>query len=459
MRRTAAEDLEPRLAVSVPTFANGDLALVDDASAAGGRLVARFRLREGARWHDGVAVTAGDIRFGWEHDRAGRGGSVAQAMADRVDGVDVIDDRTVRVSYRAGERWDLYALAPRAMPRHLLEDADAAARQRYAARPIHAGPYRVVSREAGTIALEAFAEHVIARPQIERIVVRSFPSRAALIAALTGGDVDVAPSPALEADLASTLDRSLGDRVSYKQAQAIAMLRFGPRLSHPTVRGAVSQTVDRERIARAVFGGRARVPASYLVAPLWAAAETGEPPRIDRDRGRALMEGAGARRGNFGVAELGGDRLVVTVLVPQGSPALVEAARGVAVDLAVLGIAAVVSERPGAEVDERVRRGEHDLAIVVDQADDPLIASERYRGMVSAWYDVLADAARASADRADKRAIYAEMQRLWTEASPALPLFQVLKVDIAPVRMDRVQPASHAEPITWNVGEWRPLAR
>lgn len=459
VRRTATEDLEPRLAASVPTLANGDVALVEDPAAPGGRLVARFRLRDGARWHDGTSVTADDVRFGWEHDRAAAAGSEARTMAERVDSVDVIDDRTVRVSYRAGERWDLYALAPRALPRHLLLGASADARERYASRPVHAGPYRIADRSGGAVTLEAFAEHVIARPQIDRIVVRSFPTRTALVAALLGGDVDVAPSPGLEADLAATLDRSFGDRVSYKQAQAIAMLRFGPRFADPLVRLAITHAIDRDRIARTVFGGRARVPVSYLVAPLWAANDLVAPVRFDRDRARAIMAAAGATRGGFGIAELRGDRLVVALLVPQGSTALEQAARGIAVDLAVLGIAVEVSERPHAEIEERVQRGGHDLALVIDQADDPLLASERYRGRVSDWFDVLGDAARASPDRVEKRAIYAEMQRLWADSAPAVPLFQVLKVDIAPVRMDRVQPASHTAPITWNIGEWKPLPR
>jgi hypothetical protein len=53
--------------------------------------------------------------------------------------------------------------------------------------------------------------------------------------------------------------------------------------------------------------------------------------------------------------------------------------------------------------------------------------------------------------------VYAELQRLWSDAVPALPLYQVLKVDIAPARMDGIHPASHSAPITWNVDAWRPI--
>ena len=455
MRRTATEDLEPRLAEAIPTFANGDLVVLPDAGAPTGRLVAVFRLREGLRWHDGAPVDAADVRFAYEQDRAAPAGSEARALADRIDRVDVIDERSVRVSYRAGERWDLYALAPRALPRHLLEGATAAARARYASRPVHAGPYRVVDRVSGTIVLEAFPEHVGGPPRLARVVVRTYRDRSALLGALIAGDVDVAPSPGFDADLASTLDRSLGDRVAYTQAMAVAMLRFGPRLADPAVREAASLTIDRERIARSVFGGRVRVPSSYLVAPLWAATEGLATPPLDRSSARALLERAGARRGSFGIAELRGDRLVVTLIVPAGSTALIEAARGVAVDLALLGIAVDVSERTADEVEQRVQRGDFDLALVIERADDPLLATERYRGAVSPWFDVLADAARSATDRAEKRALYAELQRLWSESVPALPIHQVLTVDVLPAGAEGIHPASHAAPVTWDLGEWR----
>jgi peptide/nickel transport system substrate-binding protein len=458
VRRTATEDLEPRLATSVPTVENGDLRVVADPQAPGGRLVATFHLRDGVRWHDGRPLTAGDVRFAYEQDREARPGTDERIVADRMESVEAVDERTVRVTYRAEERYDLYALAPRALPRHLLESADAAARDQYSRSPIHAGAYRIAGRAPGVVTLEAFPGHVLGAPRIRRIVVRSYSSRTILLGAVLAGEVDIAPSPAFDADLAATLERSTADRglqILYTPAQAVAMLRFGPRLAEPAIREAAALTVDRERTARAVFGGRARIPSSYLVAPLWAAAEIGGATRLDRARANALLERAGYRRGNFGIAERGADRLIVTLIVPVSSPALLEAARGVAVDLAVLGIAVQVSERPLSEVDDRVARGDFDLAVREERADDPLIATDRFRGAVSPWWDVLSEAARDTRDRTEARPIYAEMQRLWSDAVPALPLYQVLKVDVVPARLDGARPAAHAAPLTWNASEWR----
>lgn len=456
VRRNATEDLEPRLAVSIPSFENGDLHLVADDGAPSGRLVATFHLREGLRWQDGQPLTAGDVRFAFDQDGGAPAGSDVRLVADRMERVEALDDRTVRVTYRAGERWDLFALGPRALPRHLLAGGgDAAAR--YAARPVHAGPYRIVDRSSGSTVLEAFADHVLGPPRIARVVVRSYPSRTILLGALLAGEVDVAPSPSFEADLAATLDRLTADRalqVLYTPAQAIAMLRSGPKLAEPAIRAAAELTIDRERTARAIFSGRTRIPSSYLVPPVWAALDTGGVRRLDRAAANGLLQRAGYRRGDLGIAERDGARMIVTLVAPASSPALVEAARGVSADLALLGIAVQVSPRPLSEVQDLVRRGDFDLALLEERADDPLIATERYRGL-SPWFDVLADSARAAADRAAARQAYAELQRVWSEEALALPVYQVLKVDVVPARLQGARPAAHGAPLTWNVGEWR----
>lgn len=454
VRRTATEDLEPRLAESVPTIANGSAAIRIEAGDP--RLIADFRIREGARWHDGAPVTAEDVRFAFDQDRAAQEGSAARAVADRMERMDMVDDRTVRVTYRAGERWDLYALGPRAMPRHLLESA--AARADYERVPRHAGPYRIAERVPGRITLVPFEGYVAGRPEIDRIVVRAFDDRTALLAAFGRRAIDVIPHPALDADLARTLDRSAdgsSHQVLYTQTQQVAMLRLGGHFTEPGLRQAISLAVDRDRISRAVFAGRVRAPTTYIVPPLWAAAELGPPRGPDREAARAHLASARYRRGAFGIAERDGAQLVGTLLVPRGSIALEGVARSVAGDLAAIGVAVDVSERDLTDVEDRVRRGDFDLAVLAEPADDPLLATERYRGLVAPWSDVLADAARAAAGRAEQGALYAELQRLWSAAAPAVPLYQVLKVDVVPARLQNVRATAHSVPLTWNAAAWR----
>jgi peptide/nickel transport system substrate-binding protein len=283
--------------------------------------------------------------------------------------------------------------------------------------------------------------------------------------ALLRGDIDVAPSPVLEADLARTLDRFADGTLllaHYVPTEAMTVLRFGPdarRFGDPNVREAVELTIDRQSIVDDVFVGRARVPRAYLPPPQWAAAEDQPPARPDRDRARALLAEAGFVRGQFGILERGSERLTATISVATGSAARTDVARRVAGDLASIGVAADVRERPLADLAADVAAGRFDLAITSEETADPQLASERWWGLVDPWFDALARLAAEAPDRAEKRAVYGEMQRIWSERRPALPLYQELRVDVAPQALAEIQPPPSGAPLSWNVWQWSFVVR
>jgi ABC-type transport system substrate-binding protein len=277
--------------------------------------------------------------------------------------------------------------------------------------------------------------------------------------ALRRGEIDVAPSPTLEPDLTRVLDDFADDtersglRTYYTQAEGIETLRYGPRFADALLRRALELSIDRTRIAESVFAGRARIPASYLVAPYREAADIGAAARVDRPRARALLRAAGFQAGTFGIVERAGDRLIATLLVADGSPPRVEAARLVAGDLAAIGIAIDVRVQPAAAIESAVARGAFDLALLPEAASDALAATDRYSGRAGPWFDALSLAARG-APESDQRELYAELQRLWADARPALPLFQRLLVDVGPRSLTGMQPSPSGAALTWNVRDW-----
>jgi peptide/nickel transport system substrate-binding protein len=455
-------EFEPRLAADVPTVENGELRVVnDDPAAPGGRLIATFRLRDGLRWQDGAPITAQDVRYAHDVDALASPGTLVRWLADRIETVDVVDEHFVRVTYRANERWESYPLAPRVLPRHLLATADAAERAAYQREPVHAGPFSVAAWLPGYgVTLAAFKDHVGGAPVLGRLEVRFFPDRNAVLDALRRGDVDVAPSPDLEADLARTLDRFADPNqldVYYTAAEALDVLRFAPhgRFAERAVRKAVELTVDRQGIVDDIFAGRARVPRTYLVPPLWASTEPGSTVRVDRDAARALLAQAGYRRGTYGILERDGDRMTVTLQVAAGSGARLDAARRVAGDLASVGIAVEVRSRPLAELEASLASGDFELALLPESADDPMRATERWRGLVEPWFDVLATAVERSSSLDEKRPLYAELQQIWSDDLPGLPLYQRLRVDVATRSLSGIQPPPQDAPITWNAAVWR----
>jgi len=460
VRRDAHDELVARLAVRVPTLENGGISVVtDDPMAPSGRLIATFELRPDLTWQDGIGLTSADVRFAWETDRSAPLGTADRWTADRVERVDVVSDRVVRFTYRANERWDDYALAAHVLPEHLLAHATAARRAQYAREPVHAGPFAVAAWLPGIgITLSAFKGYALGAPALGRLEIRFFADRQSLLDALRRGDVDVVPSPGLEADLAGTLDRFADGttlQTFYKQSESMEVLRFGPRFTDPALRQAIELAVDRRKISRALFEGRALVPRTYLAAPLWAASDVGDVPGVDVARARSLLAAAGYGRGTFGILEKGSDRFTVSILVASGSAARLDAARLVAGDLAAIGIAAEVREQTPEAAGAAIASGAFDLAIEAQEASDPQRATDRYRGSAGPWFDTLAQAAAAGPDRIEKRLLYVELERAWDDARPALPLFQRLQVDVAPRALAGVDPASDGAPLTWNVRDWR----
>ena len=460
VRRDAHDELVPRLAIRVPTLENGGLSVVtDDPTAPAGRLVATFELRPDLSWQDGIALGAADVRFAWETDRAAPLGSVERWSADRVERVDVVSDRVVRFTYRANERWDDYALAAHVLPEHLLANATPQRRAQYAREPVHAGPFAVAAWLPGIgITLSAFKGYALGAPGLGRLEIRFFADRSSLLDALRRGDVDVVPSPGLEADLAGTLDRFADGttlQTFYKQSESMEVLRFGPRFADPVLRQAIELAVDRRKLSVALFEGRALVPRTYLAAPLWAASDIGDVPALDVAQARVLLLAAGYGRGTFGVLEKGGDRFTASILVASGSAVRADAARLVAGDLAAIGIAAEVREQAPEAAAAAIAGGAFDLAIEAQDTSDPQRATDRYRGSAGPWFDTLAQAAAAGPDRTEKRLLYVELERAWDDAHPAVPLFQRLQVDVAPRALSGVDPASDGAPLTWNVRDWK----
>ena len=57
---------------------------------------ATFRLRAGTKFHDGTPVTPADVKWSYEHYR----GAWGEVMRERTQGVEVVDDRTVRFHFK-----------------------------------------------------------------------------------------------------------------------------------------------------------------------------------------------------------------------------------------------------------------------------------------------------------------------------------------------------------------------
>ena len=153
---------------------------------------AAFRLRPGVKFHDGTPVTSADVKWTYENFK----GAYAKQFKDKLEHVQIVDDRTIIFHFKEPfiDFWDLYNGGVSGIgwivPRNYYEKVG---RDGFKAKPIGAGPFKLVSQEAGVqMTFEANEDYWRRSPGAKTIVVKGIRDLAARMAGLQTGELDVA---------------------------------------------------------------------------------------------------------------------------------------------------------------------------------------------------------------------------------------------------------------------------
>ncbi|MBP2300047.1 extracellular solute-binding protein [Azospirillum picis] len=110
-----------------------------------------FTLRQGARWHDGVPVTAADVVFTWDAIQA-HGAPFIKSFLDRIAKVEALDERRVRITLNgAGEIKPIidFAVTLAPQPRHWWTAQGRDISKTTLEAPLGSGPYRIAAVDPG----------------------------------------------------------------------------------------------------------------------------------------------------------------------------------------------------------------------------------------------------------------------------------------------------------------------
>lgn len=487
--------LEPRLAERVPTLENGDafVARTPDGKSA---LTVRFQIREAARWHDGSPVRPADLRFGWLLF-SNREVKIAQySAAWRIQDVRALDERTVEVVYKPGELDPRFALCCNSfvLPEAHLKDVAVGklADSPFARSPSYAGAFALKERQGNvSLTLERSPYYALGPARLRSVVFVFRPDPDALFGDLSAHRVDLATAGLYGADRAGVLAtiEPRGVRAIFTPSLALEHLDFNlrdpadlakphPFLGRYAVRAALATAVDRAKISRLATAGRLGPPLSYLVPPSWAAPAIGDVGQYPHDPPTAerMLDEAGWKRGPDGIRAKEGLRMKLHLLVASGNALRDQAARLLVEDLARVGVEVQREDVPMSGLTASARgplaAGQFDLALYAWVGDrDPYgwsllyhrsqvptaangFTGQNYPGWGDERFSRLADEAAGTLERDARRERYLEMQRIWTAALPALPLYQRVQVDVADARLRELRPQPTRQPITWNVARW-----
>lgn len=298
------------LAGEIPTLENGGLA--EDGTEV------TWKLKENVTWSDGEPFTADDVVFTFEFISNPEVAAATAQFYENVETVEALDDYTVRVTFKEPTpAWSVPFTGQTGgiLPRHIFEEfnnidaRDAVANL----QPIGTGPYVAMGFEPGNVVFEPNPNYWNGRPEFKRVELQGgIAPYAAARDVLKTGAADFAHNLQVEAtaleDLTAadqgeivTLFGSKVERIMLNFSHPFARTEDGerssPTIPHPyfsdlRVRQAISLAVDRQTIAKTLYGETGRPTAQLLVAPNRYQAEE-VPLKYDPEAASALLDEAG----------------------------------------------------------------------------------------------------------------------------------------------------------------------
>lgn len=166
--------------------------LAEHAEIAADFTKAAFRLRPGLKFHDGHPLTTADVQWTYENYK----GVHAKTFHEKLARIEVVDDHTIVFHFKEPfiDFLDLYNGGTTGIgwiiPRHYYEQVG---RDGFKTRPIGAGPFKLVSQEAGVqMVFEAWEDYWRRPPGVKSIVVKGIRDLTARLAGLQTGELDLA---------------------------------------------------------------------------------------------------------------------------------------------------------------------------------------------------------------------------------------------------------------------------
>lgn len=407
-----------------------------------------FHLRRGVRFHNGLPLTAADVKFSYDSILSGAIRTPKRGTFRMVASIDAPDPATVVFHLRepyASFLWNLVRPAVGIVPAGSGADL--------AQHPIGSGPFRFVSmRQDEEVVFERNPDYFRGAPQIERVRFRVVPEATVRALELRKGTADLELN-SLAPDMVPVLGRQPAIEVTEQPGTIYSYIACNlddPVLAHREVRQALAYATDRMTIIQYLLRGQARIANGLLPPNHWAYEPGVAHYDYDPARAEQLLDAAGFPRQTEG--PLRGKRLKLTLKTStEELPRLLSAVLeeqwrrvGVELELRPLELATLYAD---------ITRGSFQLYTLrwVGGNNDPDIFEFVFHsrrippdGANRGHYrnprvDELLDRARVEFDREKRRQLYSEVQRVVAVDLPYLNLWYHDNVSVHRRRITHVK--------------------
>ena len=372
------------LCTEVPTLANGRAKVVQRADGTQGMEVL-FTLKPDLFWADGEPVTARDVAFAFDVDRA-------FSVPPTVETVEAAGPLDVKVTLKI-VRYDFDRSAPAPLSEHIegpifraaRDPLDYGQRSLFNRKPeepgLWMGPYRIAEfRPNESVAVVPNPHWKGRKPHFQRITMRLVENTSALQANLLSGDVDlVAPGNlGLTLDQHIALARSQAGRFSVTYVPSVSYEHWAVNLDNPLlkdrrVRQALQMAIDRGTIVKRVFEDKFQVADSFLHPTQFGRNPDMKTWPFDPARARALLAEAGFRPGADGIlVSAQGERFALDFTTTAGNRVRELVAQVIQTQLKAVGIELAIRNEPARVMFGETLRKRSFKGVVQFQSDPPL---------------------------------------------------------------------------------------
>ncbi len=319
----------------------GDLAFSWEVQEEG--LVIIFHLRDNVSWHDGHPFKAADVEFTYRTLIDPNVKTPYSGDFERVKSFEVLDDYTVKVTYKEPFSPGLSSWGMSILPKHLLEkeDINTTAFQR---KPVGTGPYKFKSwKTQEKIELESNRGYFEKRPYIDRAIYRVIPDESTIFLELQAQGADLAGVTPLQ------YTRQTDTPFFKKYYRKFSFPSFGytylgynlndPKFKDKGVRQALNYAVDKNEIIKMARLGLGRVATGPFLPGSWPYNENVMPAAFDPIKAKELLKQSGWEDLNKdGWLEKNNEVFEFTIITNQGNEERIKTAQIIQRRLKDIGI-------------------------------------------------------------------------------------------------------------------------
>lgn len=396
----------------VKPTSNGDLipAVASNYTVSEDHLTYTFTLREGAKFHNGDAVTAEDVVYSLKRVAAPTETGVVQveALSIMAD-VAAVDERTVAIALTEPSNEFISYLTVAILPADYTEQDT---------KPVGTGPFTFASRSAQeNIILEKFEEYWGQKAYLDQVTFRIIENAEGLLMGLQSGAIDIC------SHLTTTQVSQLSDsefsiaQGNMNLVQAMYLNNAVAPFDNVLVRQALCHAIDRQMILDLAFDGYGTLIGSsmYPAFGKYFDDTLTNHYAYDVDAAKALLAQAGYPGG-----------FDMTITVPSNYQPHMDTAEVVVEQLKAIGVNAVIQPVEWETWVSEAYVGRNFQATLVGVDASTMTARallERFTSTYSknfinynnAEYDALFAQAQACYDDAEQTALYKAMERNLTE--------------------------------------------